>query len=113
MSDDQRPVRPSALADAGRPLSIRIAAMARRLAELFRQVTPGDPPQRAAFLEEIAKQYQGNGAGSATDAGTAAVMRLTDAFELTGADLDLLVLAGLAEEHEGFCDVLRALHPRG
>ena len=111
MTDDQ--VRPSALADAGRPLSIRIAAMARRLAALFRQVTPGETSPRAAFLDEVAQQYQDEGARSATAPGTDAVIRLADAFQLTGLDLDLLVLAGLPEEHEGFCDVLRALHPRG
>jgi len=113
MSDDLIPIRPSALADAGRPLGIRIAAMARRLAELFRQVASGaDASQRVDFLEEIARQYQDDAAHSVTATGTDAVIRLADAFALTGVDLDLLVLGGLPEEHEGFCDVLRALHPR-
>jgi hypothetical protein len=113
MSDEQTPIRPSAVADAGRPLGIRIAAMARRLAELFRHLTSGaDASARIDFLEEIARQYQDRAARSATESGTDGVIRLADAFELTGLDLDLLVLAGLAEEHEGFCDVLRALHPR-
>ncbi len=39
--------------------------------------------------------------------------RLIEAFGLSSLELDLVLLAGLAEEHEGFSAVLRALHPRG
>lgn len=38
--------------------------------------------------------------------------RLVDALGLTATELDLLVLAGLAEEHEGIASVLATLHPQ-
>ena len=114
MSDEQNLVRASALADAGRPLATRIAAMARRVADLFSSLTArGEGQDRATFLEHIARQYQEEAGRTQAAAGTDAVIRLTDAFALTSFDLDLLVLAGMPDEHEGFCDVFRALHPRG
>ncbi len=113
MSDEQIPVRPSALADAGRPLGIRIAAIARRLAQLFEHVeAPEAGPERAPFLESVAQQYQADAAQREGGRGSEALIHLTDAFGLTDRDLDVLALAGLPEEHEGFCAVLRALHPR-
>jgi hypothetical protein len=39
--------------------------------------------------------------------------RLIDALGLSEVEAQLVVLAGLAEEHEGFAAVLRSLHPRG
>lgn len=39
--------------------------------------------------------------------------RLIDAYGLGADDLDLLLLAGVADEHEGFADIFRTLHPRG
>jgi hypothetical protein len=39
--------------------------------------------------------------------------RLTDALTLSREEIDLLLLAGMAEQHEGFAAVLRTLHPRG
>ena len=39
--------------------------------------------------------------------------RLIDALGLSEAEAQLVVLAGIAEEHEGFAAVLRSLHPRG
>jgi hypothetical protein len=38
---------------------------------------------------------------------------LADRYQLRAAEIDLLLLAGLAEEHEGLASTLRALHPRG
>src|SRR6478736_6377015 len=39
--------------------------------------------------------------------------RLARMLGLVPAERDLLLLAGLAEEHEGYDAVLRTLHPRG
>jgi hypothetical protein len=39
--------------------------------------------------------------------------RLIDALALSNEDAELLLLAALPEEHEGFAAVLRSLHPRG
>lgn len=46
-------------------------------------------------------------------AGSDPLDRLVAAFRLSPVEADLLLLAGLAEEHEGLCFVLRGLHPRG
>jgi hypothetical protein len=39
--------------------------------------------------------------------------RLTDALALSREEINLVLLAGMAEQHEGFAAVLRTLHPRG
>lgn len=39
--------------------------------------------------------------------------RLVDALTLSRAEVELCLLAGMPEEHEGFAAVFRALHPRG
>ena len=39
--------------------------------------------------------------------------RLIDSLSLTSPEIELLLLAGLSEEHEGLAAVLRSLHPRG
>jgi hypothetical protein len=39
--------------------------------------------------------------------------RLTASLALSACEVDLLLLAGMAEEHEGFASVFRVLHPRG
>jgi hypothetical protein len=39
--------------------------------------------------------------------------RLTIRFSLSPAEVELLLLAGMPEEHEGYAAVLRSLHPRG
>ena len=38
---------------------------------------------------------------------------LADHYQLCAVEVELLLLAGLAEEHEGLASTLRALHPRG
>lgn len=42
-----------------------------------------------------------------------ALDRLARACRLSESDIDLLVLVGLTEEHEGYAALLRALHPAG
>ena len=39
--------------------------------------------------------------------------RLRTTFDLSQLEVDLLVLAGLPDEHEGYSGILRTLHPRG
>lgn len=39
--------------------------------------------------------------------------RVADALEFSPVEIDLVVLAGMAEEHEGFASCFRMLHPRG
>jgi hypothetical protein len=100
-------VTAAALADAGRPPSHRVARVSGRIAALLRSMLPaGARDERVAFLDAY-------GAPAQDTRGTSAVIRLANVFDLSATDLDLLVLAALPEEHEGFCHVLRSLHPRG
>src|SRR5512146_1649512 len=39
--------------------------------------------------------------------------RLATAYSFAPAEVDLLLLAGMADEHEGFASLFRTLHPRG
>ena len=39
--------------------------------------------------------------------------RVACAYALAAVEVDLLLLAGMAEEHEGFASLFRALHPTG
>src|SRR5437763_12848590 len=42
-----------------------------------------------------------------------ALDRLAAALQLSPLERDLVVLAGLPEEHEGYAGILRRLHPEG
>lgn len=96
-------------------LAREIAALAGRLADLLEQALPGDGALDHArgFLRSMAEA-----AGDAMDAravGAADVphRRLARALQLAPAEVDLLLLAGLTDEHEGFAGILRSLHPHG
>ena len=93
-------------------LSRRAAALAARLADLLDQALPGPGEHTAAsdFLRAMAQaagpQPWGADDGDPLD-------RLAAGFGLTPVEIDLLLLAGLPDEHEGYAGVLRTLHPRG
>lgn len=95
-----------------RDLTGRAARLAVRVAELLDATCTAESgaAAAAAFLRSWA--------GTAT-AGRPGLTRSTplDAvvarFGLTDAERDLLLLAGLPEEHEGLAGTFRALHPRG
>src|SRR4051794_13748500 len=100
-------------AGAGDRLSREAAALVRRLADLLDQALPDGGEHRAArqFLRTMAD------AASAAPLGPGAephpLDRLATGFGLSPAEVDLVLLAGLADEHEGYSGVLRTLHPRG
>src|SRR2546421_1318674 len=85
-------------------------ALAGRLAELLSGLPSAavSPLSEArAFLEAMARVDRVR--PSARDP----LGRLVDELRLSPLELDLLVLAGLPEHHEGYAGVLRHLHPRG
>lgn len=93
------------------PLADRVVAIARRIAAvlLTHASSASGADVTAAFLRSWADTYQAEAqqpgpVGSELD-------RLSRRFALTDDDLDLLVLAGLPEEHEGLAATFRALHP--
>jgi hypothetical protein len=67
--------------------------------------------QSAAFLRSIAEALS-RGAAAAQGA-TAPLDRLSAKLNLSQLERNLIVLAGLPEEHEGLAATLRALNPRG
>lgn len=113
------------MSDASTRLSREAGILAGKLAELLRSALAGAQPgalaEPRAFLD-AAFDAAGGGrplgefAGSALRrAGDAPhpVDHLAHRLGLDDAATDLVLLAGLPEEHEGYAALLRALHPRG
>ncbi len=102
------------------PVSREAPSVEARLADLvgrLRGVLDGLPslekelPGGAPFLASLEGALREEAA--ARGAGSGALERLARGLGLEDAEVDLLLLAGLAEEHEGAASVLAALHPEG
>ncbi|MFL5383929.1 MAG: ATP-binding protein [Longimicrobiaceae bacterium] len=96
----------------GERLAARAAAAAGALAALLDE-GPAEGAETSAardFLRAMAAAA-GEDDGRRPD-GPDPLDRLASAFGLSPVEVELLVLAGLAEEHEGYAGVLRTLHPR-
>jgi hypothetical protein len=94
-------------------LTREIGIMAGRLAAFLDRVLPetGRAADGREFLESVSqalkfKALPQPGPGEALE-------RLMRVLPLARLEIDLCVLAGMAEEHEGFAAVFRTLHPRG
>jgi SpoVK/Ycf46/Vps4 family AAA+-type ATPase len=103
-------------------LTHAMGMLAGRLAQLLGRVSPEHPlAQSRAFLlskHEAAVQAQNSDASagklerpSRVDAQP--VDLLAARFGLSEADIELLLLAAMPDEHEGYSAVMRALHPSG
>ncbi len=112
------PCPPSPTVATPDDLSLRTAAIARAVADVI-ETTCREAPgadQAAGFLRTWA-DGQGDmptepGEADAPRAGTP-LGSLVRRFGLDGLEVDLLLLAGLPEEHEGLAATLRSLHPLG
>lgn len=95
-----------------RDLSGRAAQLAVRLAKLLDTTCTDESgaPSAATFLRTWADAALAARPGPARPAPLDA---LAARFGLTETEGDLLLLAGLPEEHEGLAGTFRALHPRG
>ncbi|MDD9206910.1 ATP-binding protein [Georgenia sp. 10Sc9-8] len=92
------------------PLPLLLATLARRLADLL-DATAGDQPGSHAtgtFLRVWADNLD-----VPADDAASPLARLRDRMTPTPEELELLALAGLAEEHEGLASTFRELHPQG
>jgi hypothetical protein len=100
---------PRAPESPGARLGREAAGIAARLAALLDRVLPdgGEEPARA-FLRGMAEP-----AWEPRAPADHPLDRLVRGFGLTPVEVDLLLLAGLPEEHEGYAGILRTLHPRG
>lgn len=103
-----------------REAGILAARLARFLSASFANPEPPLADGRAfleAFFESVSEGqsldwWLEHARERRSDAATHPLDRLTRRLSLTAAEVDLLLLAGLSEEHEGLAAVLRTLHPR-
>ncbi|MGB7922541.1 MAG: hypothetical protein WCF57_04795, partial [Pyrinomonadaceae bacterium] len=108
----------------GERLAREVGVLAGRLAQYLTGSLPvadGTVAEGQSFLWATFEQYSG-GQPLASFEGSALDRRpegephpldlLADALALSGTEVDLLLLAAMPEEHEGFAAVLRTLHPR-
>ena len=98
-------------AGAQRRLAAETARIAERLAELVGTLFgPGDDGAAdiVGFLRSAAE-----GAEAPCEVGPGALDRLAAALRLTPVEVDLVLLAGLAEEHEGYASAFRRINPTG
>src|SRR5262245_30907561 len=102
----ERPASTSPRAFSSVPGEDGIMAVVTRLVEVLTRALPPDGPHagRFEFLHDTAA-----GARSAMPA----IQRFAAALGLAQVEMGLLVLAGLAEEHEAIAALLRSVHPRG
>jgi hypothetical protein len=100
--------------DPAARLHVLSSAIGARLADLL-AATPHaqqhDWADAIAFLRGVAADAGAERNGTVPE--TEPFERLVARFDLSPADTELLLLAGLADEHEGYASVLRLLHPRG
>lgn len=104
-------------------LGLEIGLLAGRLAELLRNRFVNDPSPVASALEFLdhafhsvsadrsLREWSGNALERQVDGQWHPIERLAYGFALSPFEVDLLLLAGLAEEHEGYADIFRTLHP--
>ena len=94
-------------------LTAQAAGLARRLAGVLtaHSSTESGGLEAARFLSGWADSAATDANGFADRPVT--LRRLVDRYELSSDECDLLVLAGLTEEHEGIAATLRTLHPAG
>ncbi len=96
-------------------LAARSAALAGRLARLLAALPAaahGPAAEGVAFLNSMAHDVPSR-ADAVTVVADDPFERLAEGLGLVPVERDLLLLAGLPEEHEGYGSVMRALHPRG
>jgi hypothetical protein len=102
-------------------LSAEVAIMAGRLADMLTAApVAGDDTVASSirFLRELSSSADGpHSLSEFLVAGQRDIaqplMRIADAFALSPVEVDLIILAGMAEEHEGLASCFRMLHPRG
>jgi hypothetical protein len=102
-------------------MSREVALLSGRLAHLLARspAAQEEPIVRAhAFLHgmfdrvvDSTESATGLSAGSPHSIPQAPIDRLADAFSLQAAEVELILLAAMAEEHEGYASVLRSLNP--
>lgn len=98
---------------AGAALTAPAARLARRLADvlILHCSTESGAPEAARFLTGWADSVFPDPDEPADAPVT--MRRLVERYGLSPRDVDLIILAGLPDEHEGIAATLRSLHPTG
>jgi hypothetical protein len=91
------------------PLTVVAAALARRLANVLRTNLAAD--SGAAEADFLDKWADSTGAPATDLPLPVPLQRLADGLGLDPVEIELIVLAGLPEEHEGLAATFRSLHP--
>jgi hypothetical protein len=96
-------------------LAQETGALAARLADLMDHALSDavESGGARAFLRGMAAAGEGDGAGHPWSGEDSPLDRVVRGFSLSPVEADLLLLAALPEEHEGYAGILRTLHPRG
>ena len=99
----------------GARLAAATGALAGRLADLLDRVLPDTDAHTAGrdFLRAMAQDGNDPVVALRTPSRLDPLDRLTRGFDLSVMEQDLVLLAGLADEHEGYSAIFRTLHPRG
>jgi ATPase family associated with various cellular activities (AAA) len=105
--------RPAARSGPSAALTTLAAGLAHRLASVLLAQCSAESgaPEEARFLTSWADSAVPGGPGPALRPVT--LDRLVERHRLGPVECDLIVLAGLAEEHQGIAATLRTLHPTG
>src|SRR5437773_1552787 len=104
---------PQLMAASGE-ISRQLTARAARLALAVADVVEASASSESGAVQAVSFLRDWAGSASAVLPGARQPLDvLADHYQLCAAEVELLLLAGLAEEHEGLASTLRALHPRG
>jgi hypothetical protein len=93
-------------------LDQRVADLCAQLAGFLERLPGADGSPLAGGIGLLGELAAGGSAPGAQAEG-GALERLVSALDCSPVEIDLIVLAGLAEEHEGLAGLFRMLHPRG
>jgi hypothetical protein len=89
------------------------AAIGARLGELLAATPRAQDGSWASAIQFLLDAFGAAGGPNGRPTPADPIDRLVERLDLTPMEAELLLLAGLAEEHEGYASVLRLLHPRG
>lgn len=118
------PLTPPAANALSQRLTRATGVLAGRLAQFLKTTLPGNGSSMAegqaflwAMFEAVAEgqsfeSLQGTVLRPLSDGSLHPIDRLAGALRFSPLEIEILLLAGLSEEHEGYAAILRSLHPR-
>lgn len=100
---------------ASRELSVRTAGLTRRVAAVVEDTCRPESgaAEAVSFMNRWADSASAVGVGNARPAADHPLDLLAARYDLTDRETELLLLAGLPEQHEGLAATFRVFHPQG